>query len=103
MTQNSSADDDLFTLAVIGAGSIGLIISFILALVTNAWSTSIHWLLDHQIVVARHENPLITLPYAGGAGLDTARCFILAAILLLLLFGAAQVLRRAWARRQELA
>ena len=102
MAQHSSDDDDLFTLVMIGLGSIGLIISAGAAVLLTAWSTSVRWLLEHKVVVASRHHPIITLPHAGGAGLDYARCFILAAIVLLLLFAVVQSVRRYWARSQEL-
>lgn len=102
MAQNSSADDDLFTLVMLGMGSLGLIISAGVAVLLTAWSTSVRWLLEHKVIVAEQRHPLLTLPHAGGAGLDYARCFVLAAIVLLLLFAAVQSVRRYWARSQEL-
>ena len=102
MSQNSSADDDLFTLVMLGMGSLGLIIPAGVAVLLTAWHTSVSWLLEHKVIVAAHRHPLLTLPHAGGAGLDSARCFVLAAIVLLLLFAAVQSVRRYWARSQEL-
>lgn len=102
MAQHSSDDDDLYTLVMMGLGSIGLIISAGVAVLLTAWSASVRWLLEHKVIVASHHHPLISLPHAGGAGLDYARCFVLAAIVLVLLFAAVQSVHRYWARNQEL-
>lgn len=100
---NNNDDEDLFSLIWIALGSIGAIIAFATAMVARAWNESIDWLLEHSILVAGTQTPLLTVPHAGGAGLDVPRCFIAASVLLLLAFAAVQGIRRHWARARDLS
>jgi hypothetical protein len=98
--QENRTDDDLFTLVMIGIGSIGAIAAGAAGVLGGAWAWAVGWLLAHDILVAASTDPLLTMPAAGGAGLDRPRLAIGAAIVLLLLVAAIDALRRR--RRDQL-
>jgi hypothetical protein len=98
--QENRTDDDLFTLVMIGIGSIGAIAGGASGLLGGAWSQAVAWLLAHDILVAASTDPLLAMPAADGAGLDLPRLAIAAATALLLLVAAVDALRRR--RRDQL-
>lgn len=76
-----TSDDDLFVLLIVGMLSLGAIGTAIAV----AWDTALRWLLEHQVLVAAGQHPLLPVPYSRGAGLDAPRVAIAAAALVLLL------------------
>lgn len=46
------------------------------------WLAGAQWLVDHHVIVAARLDPLLVIPGTGGAGLDLARVFIGAGVLL---------------------
>jgi hypothetical protein len=92
--ENRTGDDDLFTLVMIGIGSIGAIAGGAWGLLGGAWAQAVGWLLAHDILVAGSTDPLLTMPAADGAGLDLSRLAIAAGAALLLLVAGIDALRR---------
>lgn len=77
----SVSDDELVILLVVGV----LGFSAAVAGAVTWWTTALRWLLEHQVVVAADQHPLVTLPYSAGAGLDIPRVALAAAAGLLLI------------------
>lgn len=98
----NSDDDDLFTLVMMGLGSIGAILAFGATLAATMWATTLDWLLEHHVLVSAAKSPWITVPHSSGAGLDAQRCFIVAAALLLLVLAVVDLARRRLAKSREL-
>ena len=57
------------------------VLIFVLGSAGTIWLTGVNWLIQHQVLVASAAHPTITLPHSGGAGLDTARVFVLVCVL----------------------
>lgn len=99
----NSDDEDLFALLWLALGSIGAIIAFATAMAVRAWNETIGWLLEHSVLVPGTQSPWLAIPNTNGAGLDVPRCFIVASLVLLVVFGAVETTRRRWARPRGLA
>lgn len=98
----NSDDDDVFTIVMMGLGSIGAILAFAATLAATMWTTTITWLLDHDVLVSAAKSPWLSVPNSDGVGLDAQRCFIAAGLLLLLVVAAVDAIRRYWARGRDL-
>lgn len=69
--------------AVIAAALFG-IPTLILGSVTTGWADATDWMLEHHVVVPEATHPVVSLPGAGGAGLDWTRIALAAGALLVL-------------------
>lgn len=49
------------------------------------WANGVAWLVEHQVLVAAANHPLVAVPGCAGAGLDGSRLAITAAIMLAVL------------------
>lgn len=79
----------LFLLGVAGSGGA-------------LWLRGVAWLVEHQVLVAADQGPLLALPGSGGAGLDGPRVLIAAAALLALVaFGISSLLHALTHRRHR--
>ena len=85
-----TSDDDLFVLCVVGSLSLGAAGAAAVAW----WAQAVSWLLEHQVLVAADERPLLTVPGGAGAGLDLPRLALLAAALLVTVSAAVGAVRR---------
>lgn len=100
MSQENAKADEEFTLlthwtliASVLIGSVGLL-----------YAQGVQWLLKHSVLVAASADPVVTLPGAQGAGLDTARVVVVAGVLIFMVaWGVSAAARAVAARRQELA
>ena len=59
------------------------------------------WLLEHNMIIAATESPLLALPGAEGAGLDIRRLIVVAAVLAVAVALAVSGLRQAVDRRRQ--
>lgn len=57
------------------------------------WHRCVKWLLAHAVLIPAASHPALTLPGAGGAGLDPDRLTVLAAVLLAAVTVAISVIR----------
>lgn len=65
------------------------------------WLKGVEWLVAHQVLVAGATDPVLALPWCGGAGLDWPRLSVLAgAVLALLAWGVSSARRAVTARRE---
>lgn len=81
---------------------IGLAVLGIAAASAGAlWFKGSTWLVEHQILAAAKTDPLVPIPGAAGAGLDSPRLAVLIAIVVAAVVTAASSARRAVARRRE--
>lgn len=92
------ADDDLFVLTLLGLFGLGGAAAGAAIL----WGRALAWLLEHGILIAAAQRPLVALPQSNGAGLDTPRLALVAAAALLLIAAGVGSLRRWLRRRQQL-
>ncbi len=76
---STADDDDTFLLCMTAMGSLGAIT----AAAATWWDRVVSWLVEHQVLVTGNTDPLVTVPYTGGAGLDLPRVTIICAVLLL--------------------
>ena len=58
-----------FQVAAIVVGSAGAL-----------WLIGVQWLIQHQVLLAAAAHPMLTLPYADGAGLDLPRITIVGCV-----------------------
>lgn len=91
------ADDDLLVLVLGGCAAV-LVVAGSLGLF---WRRVVGWLVDHQVLVAHAAQPLLQVPYAGGAGLDGPRVVIAAGLLVLILGVTAAWVRRTWLQSRQ--
>ncbi len=94
---STADDDDTFLLCMTAMGSLGAIT----AAAATWWDKVVTWLVERQVLVAGHTEPLVTVPYTAGAGLDPPRVTIICAALLLAVAVAVSALR-ARRRAEEL-
>lgn len=73
---------------------------FAVASAGTLWLTGVNWLVAHSILVAASGHPVLTLPYAEGAGFDIGRLTILACIVAALLAIAISSLHHSIQRRR---
>ena len=66
---SGSGDSDLMILIVVGISGLG----FVAAAVLAGWRTAVAWMVDHAVLLPATQDPAITVPAAGGAGMDLAR------------------------------
>lgn len=90
--------DDALILTVIGVLAAPTLIGLLAAF----WSKVVGWALNTGVLVPAAGHPLVTLPQAGGAGLDGPRLAVAVGLLGLLLWLPAAIFRRAWLRRREI-
>lgn len=98
MTDTHTSDDDAFVLMMTVFGSLGAIAAAAGAILSSAESAAVQWLLSHHVLVPADAGPVLTLPNAGGAGLDEPRLAIAAAAVLALLYLLVSAARRVRAR-----
>jgi len=67
----------------------------------SLWLMGASYLVDHGILVAAANHPLLAIPGADGAGLDLPRLAILAGAGLIGLAAAISAVRRSWFRHAE--
>lgn len=65
------------------------------------WLKGATWLVEHQILVAADQDPLLVVAGTGGAGLDISRLAIAAAAVLVVLVLLVSAGRRSLARRRQ--
>lgn len=97
------SDDDLFIIIFGGLALSGVLITAVIAFAIHAWHNAVSWMLAHHLLVTSAAHPVLRLPHAGGAGLDTPRCLIGLGILAAALYLATEAVRRRIARARELA
>ena len=90
----SSTDEDNLTLLMLVISAAGAIAATAVALLTGAVTTAVDWALAHQVLVPAAAQPVLTIPAAGGAGLDGPRVALLAAAVLVVLTVAVDALLR---------
>ncbi len=71
-------------IALIGAGAV--VGPGVLVTATGQWTEAMQWALAHGLLVGAGADPLVVVPKAHGAGLDTAR--LLAGVMTLVLVAA---------------
>lgn len=64
----------------------------------STWHRALAWLVEHQVLVAANDSPLLRLPAADGIGIDAPRLAVAVAVLGIVLAG----LGSAWRHRREL-
>lgn len=96
-----TSDDDLFTLLIIGVLGLGAVGGVLAA----TWGRALVWLLEHQVVVAASQHPMLVLPRSAGAGVDLPRLALALAAALLLAAAVVGAVRRrlaVWSASREL-
>lgn len=96
---NGLADNDDEEVFLVNLGVLAL--STLLGSAGLLWLKGAAWLVERQILVGAGASPLLTVPGAGGAGLDVPRVAIVAAVALVAVMGAVGGIRRAWARNRQ--
>lgn len=92
-----SSDDDTFLLFIIGAVALSVAVGSIGVL----WLKGVNWMLQHQLLVAASQHPVLTVPGGAGAGLDVPRACVVAGLLLALLAWAGSAFARMLAARER--
>jgi len=83
MSGTRDLDDDQTILVLIGIFAGPALLGAGLATITAKVPGAAGWLIDHQILVAAADQPILTLPASGGAGLDWPRLIALTAVVLI--------------------
>lgn len=87
--------DDEVTLLMLVASSFGVIVSVCVGLAMAGWHSAVAWMVEYQVLAPAAADPIVSLPYAGGAGLDGPRVCVLLAIILLLAYALFRAFKRA--------
>lgn len=83
------SDNDLMVILlvlVLFGGSIA-------AAALGYWHTVAAWLVDHRVLLAGSDHPLLRLPGFAGAGIDAARIFIAVAVVAVAVIAAVHTIR----------
>ena len=91
------SDADQMSLLMAAPLIFGIVVGAIPAMSARATA----WLLEHNMIIAATESPLLALPGAEGAGLDIRRLIVVAAVLAVAVALAVSGLRQAVDRRRQ--
>lgn len=99
MTNNGIADTPEEETFLINVAVVAL--SAMLGSAGVLWLKGATWLVEHQILVAASQDPLLVVAGTDGAGLDISRLAIAAAAVLVVLVSLVGAGRRSLARRRQ--
>lgn len=103
MPAQPTDDDDVFSLIIIGYGSLGAIAATAVAAGLGMWKLAVAWLIEHQVLVPAGDHPWIRIPAGSGAGLDHSRTLVALAAAMVLVAAAGDAVRRHRPRARELS
>ncbi len=93
----ANTPEEEMTMLIVGTLLAGLLLGSAGAF----WLAGSGWLVEHHVLVPATSTPMVPIPGTAGAGLDSPRVAILAAVILSTLVSAVSSARRAIARRRE--